>query len=287
MIDYLQFAFSSDLYIFIITAAGLTFNTINNQTAIFKQELQAVQMAALDDENSRKEEQLVESLNELLKKEKIFWLQRSRFSWIKEGDRNTIFSHISTLNRRRKNIISSIRMPFWDFSNDEKDIIRIFTEYFNAIFSFNNPIPIDQEFHFTDSLVSREENEFLESIPSVEEIKEALDSMGPLKEPNSDGISAIFYQKLSDITRNDLVRLVQHAFRECCIPEEINKTYIVLISKKEVVETPTDYKPISLCNVLYKLIAKIIVRCIKPFLDRLYHLLKVHLYKDSKYQIVS
>lgn len=53
------------------------------------------------------------------------------------------------------------------------------------------------------------------------------------------------------------------------ILEEINKTYIALILKKEALEIAMDYRPISLYNATYKLITKIIDRRLKPFLNRL------------------
>lgn len=94
-----------------------------------------------------------------------------------------------------------------------------------------------------------------------------LNSKGPLKDPRPYGIHAMFYQKHWDIIGNDLVVLVQQAFRDCYILEEINKTYITSIPKKDVVETLMDYRPISLCNAMYKMITKIIARHIKPLLD--------------------
>lgn len=33
-----------------------------------------------------------DKLNELLYREEMMWMQRSRIAWLKEGDRNTIFS---------------------------------------------------------------------------------------------------------------------------------------------------------------------------------------------------
>lgn len=93
--------------------------------------------------------------------------------------------------------------------------------------------------------------------------------MGPLKALGLDRILVIFYQKLWDIASNDLTKIVQSAFREGQVQEEINKTYIALIPKKEIAESLADYRPISLWNVTYKLITKIIAKRIKPYLDRL------------------
>ena len=43
--------------------------------------------------------------------------------------------------------------------------------------------------------------------------------------------------------------------------------FLALIPKKDKPWTFADFRPISLCNLLYKLIAKVIAGRLKPFLD--------------------
>lgn len=49
--------------------------------------------------------------------------------------------------------------------------------------------------------------------------------------------------------------------------ETINITNIALILKKSKSLNPSEFCPISLCNVLYKLVSKMLVNRMKPFLD--------------------
>ena len=52
-----------------------------------------------------------------------------------------------------------------------------------------------------------------------------------------------------------------------CIPPFMNSTFLALIPKKEKPLTFAYFRPISLCNMLYKLISKVIAVRLKPFLD--------------------
>ena len=51
--------------------------------------------------------------------------------------------------------------------------------------------------------------------------------------------------------------------------KEINKTFITLIPKSDSPKTSNHFKPISLCNVCYKIIAKSLANRIKPLLNKI------------------
>ena len=56
---------------------------------------------------------------------------------------------------------------------------------------------------------------------------------------------------------------------DCCLPEGINDTAIVLIPQGANPEELKDFHPISLCNVIYKIISKCLVNHLRPFLDQI------------------
>lgn len=72
----------------------------------------------------------------------------------------------------------------------------------------------------------------------------------------ADGMTAGFYQKYWDIVGDDVISAVQNFFQNGQMLRSFNHTQIVLIPK---IRTPTQvlqFRPISLCNVFYKIIAK-------------------------------
>lgn len=63
--------------------------------------------------------------------------------------------------------------------------------------------------------------------------------------------------------------MVQDFFSTKHILKEFNSTFITLIPKIEYRTTPKDFRPISLCNTIYKIISKLLAIRMKPFLDKL------------------
>lgn len=72
-----------------------------------------------------------------------------------------------------------------------------------------------------------------------------------------------------DIVGNEVTSMVQHFFNHKFMLKSINYTQQVLIPKTLHPQTPNDYRPISLCNVSYKIISKIIANRLKPLLHML------------------
>ena len=91
-----------------------------------------------------------------------------------------------------------------------------------------------------------------------EEVEDALKQMHPTKAPRPDGMSAIFFQKYWNIVGNDVICMVLNVLNSNESMAEINRTNITLIPKIKKPPKITEFKPISLSNVIYKLISKVL-----------------------------
>lgn len=87
----------------------------------------------------------------------------------------------------------------------------------------------------------------------------AMKSMKPLKAPDPEGFQSLFFRKLWHIVGPSVHQLVSSAFQTSNFDDSLNQTLIVLIPKTDRPIQITEFRPISLCNVLYKIITKVLV----------------------------
>ena len=93
--------------------------------------------------------------------------------------------------------------------------------------------------------------------------------MGPTKAPWPDGINALFYQKFWHIVGNDVMNVVLDFLNNGVMLPDLNHTNIVLIHKVKNPENMSDYRPIGLCNVVYKIISKVLANRLKQVLPNI------------------
>jgi hypothetical protein len=84
--------------------------------------------------------------------------------------------------------------------------------------------------------------------------------------PGSDGLNAAFYKASWNWVKNDIFHLVSDFYSQGSLPADLNQTFLTLIPKKANPSSPQDYRPIGLCNVIYKIIVKSLADRVQPHL---------------------
>jgi len=84
-----------------------------------------------------------------------------------------------------------------------------------------------------------------------------------MKAPRPDGFFACFYQANWGTINTEVCHAVLHFLNTGELDNQLNKTYIALIPKVLKPECVTEFRPISLCNVMYKLISKVLANRLK------------------------
>ena len=84
------------------------------------------------------------------------------------------------------------------------------------------------------------------------------------KAPGPDGLTVEFFKACWDLVKLDVWAVVENWRRSSYILKSLNSTFIALIPKEEDAYTPSKFRPIALCNVLYKIISKVMATRLKP-----------------------
>ena len=141
-------------------------------------------------------------------------------------------------------------------------------EYFQDIFTSSNPsvAAINTCLQGMESVVTTDMNEQLLAEFSMDEVSQALKQMYPTKAPGPNGMSAIFYQTYWDIVGPEVTQAILSILYSGYLLRKINYTHIALIPKVKNLENITDFRPISLFNVIYKIVSKVLANKLKKVL---------------------
>ncbi len=205
----------------------------------------------------------------LLAKEERMWRQRSRSQWLKQGDRNTNFFHSRATHRQRRNSIVGLRDSDGEWKMDPDQVQTLLISYFQNIFISSNPSSIDTVLQCIPTMITDSMNEALSRPYTATEVETALRQMAPLTAPGPDGLPPVFYQNHWHLIGEDVVRGVLSSLNSGKLVRSINHTNITLIPKVKNPEKVSEYRPISLCNVLYKIISKVIANRLKVILPHM------------------
>uniref|UniRef100_A0A803PS58 Reverse transcriptase domain-containing protein n=1 Tax=Cannabis sativa TaxID=3483 RepID=A0A803PS58_CANSA len=207
-------------------------------------------------------------LDELLEQEEIYWQQRSRVDWLNAGDRNTKFFHAKASARKSNNTIKFLQLDNGTRVSAKHEMTAAIHDYFAEIFTASS---LDEDavaitLNVIPTTITSEMNADLLKPFEASEVEVALHSMAPDTSPGIDGMSPMFYQHNWDVVGNLVTTAVLSVLNDGADPTSFNKTLITLIPKIKKPQRMQDFRPISLCNVISKLVTKVLVNRFKHVL---------------------
>ena len=149
---------------------------------------------------------------------------------------------------------------------EESQIKNIVVDYYESLFSSSSPSELEKILEKVQPLVTEPINLTLLKDFSREEVELALKQMEPITAPGLDGMPPIFYQSFWSFVGDDVCSIVLDCLHNCKIPKEINHTHIALIPKVKSPKRITEFRPISLCSVIYKVVSKMLANRLKGIL---------------------
>lgn len=202
----------------------------------------------------------------LLERQEIYWKQRSKQFWLREGDQNTKIFHKFATTRRRQNQVVRLKDEEGEWKEEKEDVRKVIVDYFSEIFqsSMNEESVSDRE---RVKQVTDEQNQELVMPVRSEEVKQVVFAMHPDKSPGIDGLNPGFFQAYWGILGDDVIRFCEQFFMTGELPRDSNRTVVCLIPKVKQPQQMTDLRPVSLCNVLIRVLSKVMANRLKECLN--------------------
>ena len=161
------------------------------------------------------------------REEELYWRQKSRGLWLKDGDRNMKFFNAITKQRRARNRITKLKQLGGGWAESEEKIEEVATDFQN-LFSSSATSDFEEELRYILVKVTPAMNAILRRNPSDVEIKKAIDNINPDKAPGPDGMTSLFYQSFWEVTAKDIISMVRNFFDTSAFDPRLNQTNICL-----------------------------------------------------------
>lgn len=201
--------------------------------------------------------------------EQLFY-QKSRVQWLGLGDRNTNFFHKTCQSRNSRNAIRRLVTADGRIITELEDIKAEAVAYYEEILQGQSvavgEVTQDDLEDILDYRCTSEDAARLTTPVSAEEVRDALFSMPANKAPGPDGFPMEFYKAAWTVVGKDLITAIQSFFLFGFLPRSINATLLSLVPKTTTAEKMSDFRPIACCNVVYKIISRIMAHRLKAIL---------------------
>ena len=198
-----------------------------------------------------------------------YWKQRAHVNWMEKGDKNTSYFQAYASAKKKMNHFSKLKKENGEVVEEEAEMAAEITNYFRSLFESQVGDRMEELLDRISPRITPEMNEFLTKEFTREEVRKALDSVGDLKAPGCDGMPAVFFKRHWETVGDKVTEEVLHVLNGGDIPQGWNDTCVVLIPKVKKPETLKELRPISLCNVVYKLVSKVLANPLKAILPEI------------------
>lgn len=205
------------------------------------------------------------SVFELANVEERKWMQRSRCLWLKEGDGNTKYFHSMASARAQKNAVTSVECNGDTISNPS-EILQAFQQQLCDLLGNSAQT---QQFDLTRLYLNGPDLSGLAAAFSEEEVHAAIKGLAPNRASGPDGLTNEFLTKFWPVLKYDIMQIFEEFYEGRLELAKYNLANVVMIPKKEDASYVQDFRPISIINLIPKVISKVLANRLGVYLPNL------------------
>ena len=207
---------------------------------------------------------LKNELDELYTEKAKGYQIRSRAKWVQDGEKSTAYFLNLEKSRQSSNAINSLKDEAGAIQHSDADILRIINTFYSNLYTSKKPsldaidaylqsIPPNDHVRLSDS-----DMQHCEGHVRLDECTYSLKQMKGNRSPGIDGLSVEFYTKFWDMLGPMLTNTFNESYDTGLLSESQRKAVLTLIFKKGAVDDINNYRPISVTNIDYKILAMVL-----------------------------
>ncbi|KAI0504504.1 hypothetical protein KFK09_015456 [Dendrobium nobile] len=190
-------------------------------------------------------------------------IQRAKVNWLKHGedDLKFLYAKIRTKTGGTKSVANLLAC---NPQITRAQVVSSIIQYYQDLYNPTPPVSLDLDIFPIGCALPEVFVSSITSAVSDDEIKSAVFSGSSTSAPGPDGFNFHFYKSGWHILGPSVYRAVRSFFIKGYMPNGVKSTALAIIPKHKNAANISDYRPIALCNVLYKIISKVMANRLKP-----------------------
>ena len=218
---------------------------------------------------------LVNKLHTFVEEQKNGAKIRSRAKWVEEGEKCTKFFYNLEKKNYSNNSIKQLKKENGAYTSDNNEILEEEYKFYSNLYAADDIPEDDIKKYLNDTnnlnTLNDNENKVLEGSVSETECENAINNMKLNKSPGSDGLPVEFYKTFWPAVKTLVVDSLNAGYDAGELSVTQKRGVLNLIFKKDDKTLLSNWRPISLLNTDYKILAHVLSNRLKKVIGRLIH----------------